>query len=126
MNMLRLKEIRELKGIKKAKVANDLGLSRQGYAYYENGQRTPSTKVLKQLAEYFGVTTDYLLGSESKPEQPNTKLSPNNSNTTMQVETISSNNNDIKTTLTLEAIEKILKMNIEELKALNTILKTIK
>ncbi len=60
--MLRLKETRESKGISQATVARDLGLSRQGYGYYESGQRTPSTKVLKQLADYFGVTTDYLLG----------------------------------------------------------------
>lgn len=61
--MLRLKQIRESRGLSRAAVADHLGISRQGYGYYESGQRTPSAAVLMRIAEYFNVSIDYLLGT---------------------------------------------------------------
>lgn len=45
-------------------VASALGVSRQAYSYYENNQRDPDTAMVKTLAEFYGVSTDYLLGRE--------------------------------------------------------------
>jgi transcriptional regulator with XRE-family HTH domain len=39
-----------------------LGISRRAYTKYENDQTEPDNKTLSRLAEYFDVTTDYLLG----------------------------------------------------------------
>jgi repressor LexA len=61
VRMNRLRELREAKSLSRAKVATDLGISRQGYGYYESGKRTPSVKVLKKLAEYFDVGINYFL-----------------------------------------------------------------
>ncbi|WP_171056239.1 helix-turn-helix domain-containing protein [Paenibacillus sinopodophylli] len=43
-------------------VAKKIGVARPTYANYEAGKRQPSIDNLKQLAEIFNVTTDYLTG----------------------------------------------------------------
>ena len=59
---MRLKEIRQSKGISQLKAARDLNLSPNVYGRYENCQREPSYIVLCSIADYFGVTVDELLG----------------------------------------------------------------
>ena len=61
---MRLKEIREAKGLSQRKVALDLNLSPVVYGRYENGLREPSNAMLPILADYFGVTIDELLGRD--------------------------------------------------------------
>ena len=46
-------------------VADYIGLSRQAYAHYEFGDRYPDLKTLCKLADFFGVSVDYLLGRET-------------------------------------------------------------
>ncbi|MFH5187022.1 helix-turn-helix domain-containing protein [Paenibacillus sp. TAB 01] len=43
-------------------LADFLGITRQGYGSYENGITEPDNKTLNDLADYFDVDTDYLLG----------------------------------------------------------------
>ena len=57
-----LKEIRKAKGIGQEKVSEDLGISLRAYQNYEYGAREPNLEMLCKLADYFNVTTDYLLG----------------------------------------------------------------
>lgn len=59
--MNRLREIRLAKGVSQQIVANHLGITRQAYSNYENGNRNPDNEMLLKLAEYLGVSTDYLL-----------------------------------------------------------------
>lgn len=67
--MLRLREIRELKGITQTAAANDLKLTRQTYSHYENGRRDPDTNTLKAIAKYFNVSVDYLLGADATSDK---------------------------------------------------------
>lgn len=46
------------------KVANDLQLGINSKRYWETKGTTPDGETLVKLAEYFGVSTDYLLGIE--------------------------------------------------------------
>lgn len=46
------------------KVIIDIGLSTGNPTGWKNG-KIPSTKVLKTLADYFGVTVDYLIGNSN-------------------------------------------------------------
>lgn len=48
-------------------IATALGLSQQRFNYYANGQREPDSETLCSIADYFGVTVDYLLGREETP-----------------------------------------------------------
>lgn len=60
--MDRLKIFRKERGLTQTQVADAVGLGRQAYAYYEKGEREPSTETLCKLADFFGVTVDELLG----------------------------------------------------------------
>lgn len=64
----RLKEIRQSKGLSQADVARSLNISRQSYNFYESGKRDPDTKMLATLANFFDVTSDYLLGINPSPK----------------------------------------------------------
>lgn len=64
----RLSILREARGKTQKQVASELGLTYQRYNHYETGKRQPDNDTLKILAEYFNVTTDYLLGRPEKAE----------------------------------------------------------
>ena len=59
-----LKQLRESRKLSMANVANSLGVSLSAYQKYENNTRDVSTVLLNKLADFYGVTTDYLLGRE--------------------------------------------------------------
>jgi len=65
---MRLKEIREARGITQRQAALALNLSPTVYNRYENGIREPSNALLLVIADYFGVTVDELLG-RTPPEK---------------------------------------------------------
>lgn len=58
----RLKQLRTEKGLTQQQVADALNLNSVSYLRYEKGQREPSLDILMQLAIYFDVSVDYLLG----------------------------------------------------------------
>jgi|SRR5690625_1316418 len=64
----RLKELRKQKRLTQQEMADFLGISRQGYAKYENNQSEADHETIKRLAGFFNVTTDYLLGHSDSPE----------------------------------------------------------
>lgn len=57
-----LRELREKKGISQAILARDLGVSKSTIGLYETGDTLPDAKTLHDLAVYFEVSADYLLG----------------------------------------------------------------
>lgn len=58
----RLKELRNEKGVKQAEIATILGCTPNHYQKIEYGRINVPSTALMLLADYFGVTTDYLLG----------------------------------------------------------------
>lgn len=56
----RLKDLRGEKTLQE--VAQDLGLSRATLGYYESGERKPDIEILIKIANYYNVSSDYLLG----------------------------------------------------------------
>ena len=63
--MEKLLFLREQLNVTQKAVADYIGLSRQAYAHYEFGDRYPDLKTLCKLADFFGVSVDYLLGRET-------------------------------------------------------------
>ena len=63
----KLKELRESKKITQQDMANVLGIARGTYAHYEINRREPDNDTLKKIANYFNVSTDYLLDRISMP-----------------------------------------------------------
>lgn len=65
--MNRIRQVRSEKGITQAELANAIGMSRQGLAYYENNQREPKLETWQKLADYLGVSVPYLQGFSDLP-----------------------------------------------------------
>lgn len=63
----RLRYLREKKGLKQTEFAERLRIPNQNVSNYERGFRQPDYETLKRFAEYFEVTTDYLLGHSDTP-----------------------------------------------------------
>ena len=62
----RIKELREVKKMTQAELANRIGIASSTISSYENNMRQPSLDMLIKLAAEFNVTTDYLLGINNK------------------------------------------------------------
>lgn len=76
--MKKLKELRKSANLKQQELAQILNLDTSSISKYETGKATPSPDVLLKVANYFHVTTDYLLNNETKlneEEQNNIPLS---------------------------------------------------
>lgn len=66
----RLKELREGRRIYQRELGEMLGLSFRGYQNYETGQSEPKLATLIALADYYGVSIDYLVGRTDVPDFP--------------------------------------------------------
>ncbi len=58
----KIRKLREETGTSQQKIADLLGVTRQSLSLYEKGERTINVEALGKLAEFFGVSADYLLG----------------------------------------------------------------
>lgn len=58
----KIKDLRVSKGLKTQDLAVEIGVNQSTISNYESGLRTPSLEVLLKIAEFFEVSTDYLLG----------------------------------------------------------------
>ena len=61
----RLRKLREEKGLSQTAIARLLGIDRTTYVKYENGNSI--RRNLQKLADFFEVSTDYLLGRDESP-----------------------------------------------------------
>lgn len=64
----RLKELRTKQKLTIAQAAEALGMNANTYAKYERNERDVSTDGLCQIAGFYNVTVDYLLGREPAPD----------------------------------------------------------
>lgn len=64
---MRLRELRKAKGISQLKLAMDLNTNQNTISRYETGEREPGITELIALADYFGVSVDYLLERTKNP-----------------------------------------------------------
>lgn len=63
----RLKKLRDENNVSQFDLSNYLGISQQALSKWENEKTEPDNESLVKIANYFNVSTDYLLGnSESK------------------------------------------------------------
>ena len=62
----RLQELRRERHVTQKNMAEFLGIQMRSYQSYEGGDRWPDYEKLVALADYFGVTTDYLLGRSDR------------------------------------------------------------
>jgi len=60
----RVKELREKAGLSMDQMAKQLGVTKSRINMWENNGTVPRMNVLVELAKFFSVTTDYLLGND--------------------------------------------------------------
>ena len=65
----RLKELRKSRGITQKQVFTAIGLGEKNYQCFEYGTYRPSHDSIIKLADFFEVSTDYLLGLTDNPER---------------------------------------------------------
>lgn len=59
---VRLRYLRKQTNRTQEEVAKRVELSRAAYSHFENDRNEPDATTILRLADYFGVTTDYILG----------------------------------------------------------------
>src|SRR6056297_2701136 len=57
----RIQKLRKSRKIERKQLAKDLDVSYSSLSKYESGERTPDYLMIKKIANYFDVSTDYLL-----------------------------------------------------------------
>ena len=62
-------------GVTSYKVAKEAGVTQTALSNWKSGRSTPTIKTLQKIADYFGVTVDYLMtGKEEVPSEPQLTL----------------------------------------------------
>ena len=62
MAYTKIRDLREDRDLNQTQVAKMLGMSQTGYSKYETGENDVPTEVLIKLADFYGVSIDFLLG----------------------------------------------------------------
>lgn len=72
MFRFRLKELRENMGLSQYTFAEQIGIAQSTVGGWEAGKREPNFSTILKIADFFGVTVDYLLGRDkaNKKEAP--------------------------------------------------------
>lgn len=68
--MSRLKELRQEKKLSQKEIADFLGVNEKTISRWENGENTIKSDKAQKLADYFGVSTGYLLGYSNDKKDP--------------------------------------------------------
>ena len=65
----RIKYLRQTRELTQVQLADKLGVSKQSISNWENDNIMPSVDMLEKIADFFSVSTDYLLGREKRTAQ---------------------------------------------------------
>lgn len=65
----KLNQLLNINNLNQTDLANHLGLSSQGVGRWCRGETRPDYDYLIKIANFFGVSTDYLLGNEKQAEK---------------------------------------------------------
>ena len=68
MYFKRIKDLRIDNDLYQKQIANLLKITRQQYGLYESGKRDIPIDLLIKLADFYNVSTDYILGRTKKKE----------------------------------------------------------
>ena len=63
----RLVLLRETRGLSQKEVAQEFDVAVRAYQRYEYGEREPQLSTLIRIADFYGVSLDYLAGRRDAP-----------------------------------------------------------
>lgn len=70
MDFRRIRELREDHDFTQTYVGEHINVPQRPYSYYENGKRSIPLNVLVAIADFYDVSTDYLLNRTDDPKPP--------------------------------------------------------
>ena len=62
---LRLRQLRNFRGVTQAQLAEAIGVTDRACRRYEAGENEPTLSVIQGIADYFDVSADYLMGRDN-------------------------------------------------------------
>ena len=65
----RIRDLREDADLTQAKLAEQLGMYKTTYTNYEQGKREPPFSFIIRLADFYGVSCDYIAEREKHPKR---------------------------------------------------------
>ena len=72
----RIRALRKAKGVRQVDFAAELGVNQSAVSNWETGRNEPDNEMLRLIADYFGVTVDYVLGGASPLPRPKGRKIP--------------------------------------------------
>ena len=66
--------LREAKGVKDSDVVKATGITKSTFSGWKSGRSKPKNEKLQKIADYFGVTVDYLMTGENAAEKKESVL----------------------------------------------------
>ena len=69
MKNLRMKAARAARNLSQQQLADRIGITQRKYSYLETGVQVLSDEILVKLADYYGVSIDYLLMQTDNPKR---------------------------------------------------------
>ena len=63
-------------GVSTYRVSKDTGIAQSVFSSWKNGISTPKQDKMKKIADYFGVTVDYLMTGVEEPKKNEPSLTP--------------------------------------------------
>lgn len=66
--------LREAKGVKDSDVVKATGITKSTFSDWKSGRSKPKNEKLQKIADYFGVTVDYLMTGETPEEKKDITL----------------------------------------------------
>lgn len=75
INAARIKQLRENRNISQEKLAEKIGISKSAISMYEQGSRIAPMKIQEKIADFFGVSLDYLWGRKTEENKCSSELS---------------------------------------------------
>ncbi len=111
-----LKKLRKSKGLTQIQFAELFSISSGTIAMWETNKRIPDTSMLIRIADFFGVTVDYLLGNSNVPTiTPVTQLEDTYLSLAKTAQDEGIDPDDIKLAIeTIKAMKKQKKESIDE------------
>lgn len=67
-------KLRDEKGVKDADVVRETGITKSTFSDWKSGRSKPKNEKLQKIADYFGVTIDYLMTGKEPEDQNETTL----------------------------------------------------
>jgi len=65
----RLRDLRKNRSMTQEELGKIINVTKVSVSGYENGNRSPDTETLQKIADFFDVSTDYLLGRDDPKDQ---------------------------------------------------------